>query len=208
MADINVERKGPSIWPWVIGLLVLALLIWAIAEMVDTDEDQVAETEQVEEVEEPPAAVPTPTPTQPGMEDAVEFETLTPIGSDDIGRQVQLSGEVVGQPTDEGFWVRTETDQQDVIFVQGPARTQDGQELSTDQVEQGQNVQLHGTLEEMQSEQADQWMQQAQLEQEQDFQDWNVLRDVMLSGEMPQQQDQMAPGQQQMQGQDTVQGRY
>lgn len=28
MADINVERKGPSIWPWIIGLIILALLIW------------------------------------------------------------------------------------------------------------------------------------------------------------------------------------
>lgn len=28
MADINVERKGPNIWPWIIGLIVLALLIW------------------------------------------------------------------------------------------------------------------------------------------------------------------------------------
>ena len=35
MADINVERKGPSVWPWVIGLLVLALLIWALVEMFD-----------------------------------------------------------------------------------------------------------------------------------------------------------------------------
>lgn len=33
MADINVERKGPSVWPWVIGLLVLALLIWGLVEM-------------------------------------------------------------------------------------------------------------------------------------------------------------------------------
>jgi hypothetical protein len=36
MADINVERAGPSIWPWIIGLVVLALLIWAVAEMVGT----------------------------------------------------------------------------------------------------------------------------------------------------------------------------
>jgi hypothetical protein len=35
MADINVERRGPRIWPWIIGLVILALLIWAIAEIVD-----------------------------------------------------------------------------------------------------------------------------------------------------------------------------
>src|SRR5690606_39516924 len=53
--------RSPSIWPWIIGLLVLALLIWAIAEMVDTDETQVAGVEEVEPGQAvPPAAVPTP----------------------------------------------------------------------------------------------------------------------------------------------------
>jgi hypothetical protein len=33
MADIKVERKGPSIWPWIIGLIVLALLVWALMEL-------------------------------------------------------------------------------------------------------------------------------------------------------------------------------
>ena len=39
MADINVERKGPSIWPWIVGLLVLALLIWALVEMFGGQDD-------------------------------------------------------------------------------------------------------------------------------------------------------------------------
>jgi len=34
MADINVERSsGPSIWPWIIGLIVLALIIWALTQI-------------------------------------------------------------------------------------------------------------------------------------------------------------------------------
>lgn len=34
MADINVERgNGPSIWPWIIGLIVLALIIWALTQI-------------------------------------------------------------------------------------------------------------------------------------------------------------------------------
>jgi hypothetical protein len=33
VADINVERKGPSVWPWIIGLVVVALLIWALTQM-------------------------------------------------------------------------------------------------------------------------------------------------------------------------------
>ena len=29
MADINVERKrGPGVWPWIIGVIILALILW------------------------------------------------------------------------------------------------------------------------------------------------------------------------------------
>jgi len=37
VADINVERKGPSIWPWIVGLIVLALIIWALTQMFRDD---------------------------------------------------------------------------------------------------------------------------------------------------------------------------
>ena len=38
MAEIKVEQKGPSIWPWIVGLIVLALLIWALMEMFGRDD--------------------------------------------------------------------------------------------------------------------------------------------------------------------------
>lgn len=59
VADINVERKGPSVWPWVVGLLVLALLIWALVEMFEGDaepalNDPVADTTFVDTIGTPP----------------------------------------------------------------------------------------------------------------------------------------------------------
>jgi hypothetical protein len=39
MADINVERKsGPPIWLWIVGLVILGLIIWAIASMMGRDD--------------------------------------------------------------------------------------------------------------------------------------------------------------------------
>lgn len=39
MADIHIDRKRTSIWPWIIGLIVLALLIWALYELFDRDNE-------------------------------------------------------------------------------------------------------------------------------------------------------------------------
>ena len=47
MAEISVERKGPKIWPWIIGLIVLALLIWALMELFVRNEPGVVEGEPV-----------------------------------------------------------------------------------------------------------------------------------------------------------------
>jgi hypothetical protein len=156
MADINVERKRPSIWPWIVGLLVLALLIWAIAEMVDRDD-----VARVDPAEEP--AVPAPQPAVP-HEAPVDLEQIAPLGSDDLGRMVNVSGSVVGQPLDNGFWVLTDQDR--VVFIQ------------TDRpVVTGEHVQVTGMVEQNTHEQSEQWFDEAGLRE---AVGWNVERSMHL----------------------------
>lgn len=46
MAEIKIEKKSKrSIWPWIIGLLLLVGVIWVIGEVADSPEDQLAEEE-------------------------------------------------------------------------------------------------------------------------------------------------------------------
>lgn len=68
MADINVERRGPRVWPWIIGILLLILLIWIIAEVMNSNGTVTTESVEVvpapvgpgEPVHPPPGAVPGP----------------------------------------------------------------------------------------------------------------------------------------------------
>lgn len=95
MADINVERKGPSIWPWIIGLIVLAVLIWLLTEMFDSDDE--VETEPA--LEEPVMVEPAPEPAAPTamvaalpvaeiVDDPVTFEGRTVSGEATVAETV------------------------------------------------------------------------------------------------------------------------
>lgn len=33
MAEIDIQKKKPSTWLWIIGLIVLALLIWLLIDL-------------------------------------------------------------------------------------------------------------------------------------------------------------------------------
>lgn len=40
MAEIRVERKHNNIWMWVLGLILLALLVWGLSVTLDRDRIQ------------------------------------------------------------------------------------------------------------------------------------------------------------------------
>ena len=52
MAQIRIEEKsksgGPAIWPWIVGLLLLGLVVWGVAEAFE-ESDEVYTEEVVEE---------------------------------------------------------------------------------------------------------------------------------------------------------------
>ena len=103
VADINVERKSPSVWPWIIGLLVLALLIWALVELFEGDEEAVVTDPALEQpaMVEPAAEPALPDP----MIAALPVSEIALAPGDYEGRTVSgetTVAEVVGE---QGFWV-------------------------------------------------------------------------------------------------------
>ena len=43
MTEIKIERKQRSIMPWILGLVLLLLVIWALAKTMDRRNDVVPE---------------------------------------------------------------------------------------------------------------------------------------------------------------------
>jgi hypothetical protein len=56
VADINVERRGPAIWPFLIGAVVLGLLVWGLIRLFDRDEQTRIDTPAVGTEQTTPAA--------------------------------------------------------------------------------------------------------------------------------------------------------
>jgi len=73
MADIDIERRKRSPWPWAIGALVLVLAVWGLSQWVETDQPTVVTTDPADDPAAPPAAVngvePAPAP-EPAPETA------------------------------------------------------------------------------------------------------------------------------------------
>ena len=55
MADIDVVRKRSTVWPWVVGLLILAVILWAVFGMMS--ERPATEPSPASSVEQPAVAV-------------------------------------------------------------------------------------------------------------------------------------------------------
>lgn len=45
MADINIERKKRSLWFWIVGLLLLAAVIYGAARIIGTDAGAAPQTQ-------------------------------------------------------------------------------------------------------------------------------------------------------------------
>ena len=47
MAELRVERKRPRVWLWIVLLLLVALLVWAIVELFGGEDSTVIEDNPV-----------------------------------------------------------------------------------------------------------------------------------------------------------------
>lgn len=123
MAEIGVEKKS-SIWPWILGLLVLALAIWGMVELLDDDEPEIAEVVAPAAVPVEPGVVPAnPPPPEPVAQGPATI-------ADILGNPAGLYGQtwssspagvrVAEVVSDRGFWIEDQGQRLFVVLNESP----------------------------------------------------------------------------------------
>lgn len=129
MRYVDIRKKRPSRWPWVIAVGIFALLAWGVTSLLAPPADgtgpdlgtTVADTQ-------PPVAIPlvgrqpfTPPPRR-------ELADLAPLGPEDAGETVWVHGEVVATDED-GYWT---TDGSHILRVDSRADVRTGDIISAE----------------------------------------------------------------------------
>lgn len=154
MADINVQRKQASIWPWLLGLVGLALAAWLLISMLSGDDDEVAVVRETTPAAAPVVTEPVPlTPPAPSAAAAagIPIAAIMSNPAEWSGRTVSGQVRVAEAVSDRGFWiedggqrlfvVKNESPVPGVADVQGAADTMSSRNLNA-----GQTVQMSGTV--------------------------------------------------------------
>jgi hypothetical protein len=122
VADINVERKGPSIWPWIIGLIILALLIWALVELLGGEEEAaVAPVAEPVVTEVQPTVPPVNTPEPIAQAEGVPVSQIIESPATWTGQTVGGEVTVSDVPTDRGFWIEDQGERLFVVLNDAPS---------------------------------------------------------------------------------------
>jgi hypothetical protein len=96
VADINIqEKRGPGIWPWIIGALVLVLIVWGVTQMTRDDHDAGTAADQPGMTA--PAAERAPGEPAPGTRPGAADPGTTTPGTGDPGAGMG-TGQGTGAP--------------------------------------------------------------------------------------------------------------
>lgn len=155
MADINVERKK-SVWPWILGLIVVIVIIWGVFELFDNDDIDVAEPLPAATAPAAaPAIAPPPVTTAPAIDEPITAAPMPPPPTDadntPIPVAVIVERELLGQAvvgtamvaevvSDRAFWLQRD-DQRILAVVAGSPTMENAVDLNP-----GQQVRLAGVV--------------------------------------------------------------
>jgi HAMP domain-containing protein len=131
MRHLDMKTKQTTAWPWLAGLVILGLVVWAATSLLAAPVEELESAGEAAAEEELSPAV-LPMPANPiGITPVHDTRELAPLSEDHVGQRVTAEGEVLATGT-AGFWILAGSE---VIRV-------DSEQV----VRRGQTVRVHGTL--------------------------------------------------------------
>lgn len=155
MARIDIERKK-SVWPWIIGLLVLIAIVWGLFALLGNhDAERTAmeptTTEPITDatadpivssapVNPPVTIAPMPPPPTEADDTPIPVAVIVVGPSEFLGQPVAGTAEVAEVPSDRGFWLQQDGQRMFAVIARSP-----GMEDAIN-VNPGQQVRLAGVV--------------------------------------------------------------
>lgn len=165
MKRIDVEKKRPARWSWLLGAGILALVLWGVTVLSRAPEEEVVEPAGLTTPDTlPPALIPSrPGPIGPRGQHAAGL-AVSDISEADIGEMARVEGEVVATGHNT-FWILAGSH---VLRVDSEQR-----------VRRGDNVSVEGTIRPADGE-ATARMASEVMSRLDDFDDWTIVRTLKL----------------------------
>ncbi|MFW5972633.1 MAG: hypothetical protein ACOCTG_01460 [Bacteroidota bacterium] len=162
MARIPVEKKngGVSWWPWLLGLLLLAALIWLLVSLFDGGEDDYADL---------PADTTTTYATPPMDDTGGTITSLATILDDPnpttlVGRDVRVSGVTASSVTgDSTYWIHNPdegVDRRVFVVLYELGESESGMGTGADgqyNVDEGEDMTVEGEVMAVDNDDPDVW---------------------------------------------------
>lgn len=165
MRRIDVEKKRTSGWPWVVGLGVLALVLWGATTLLQSEPElEDADIGITAEDTLPPARIPS-LPTGGAAPAAASPPAGEPdLGEDRVGEAVRTDGEVLATGN-QAFWILVGSR---VLRVDSSRRAR-----------KGDTVSVEGTLREADAAKTDRIAAEV-ISRHPDFDGWTILRSLKI----------------------------
>lgn len=168
MRHVDMKRRQTTPWPWLAGLVMLGLVVWAVTSLLAAAPEEPAPVADAAEEELSPASL--PMQVNPiGVSPVRDVSELAPLDEDDIGQRLRAQGEVLATGNG-GFWMLALSQ---VIRV-------DSEQV----VRKGQMVEVHGTLHAQDPRRTEQIAAEV-LSRGAQTDGWHVVSSVKLVAEEP-----------------------